>query len=84
MWIPRDLEAVWPEAGRQPIRIVTGVRQCGKSSLLERLGGEYTFVSLDDLQNRQLAQSDPALFFQTHPGPLILDEVQHAPQLFSN
>ena len=83
MWITRELEAVWPQAGRQPIRIVTGVRQCGKSSLLERLGSEFSFVSLDDLQNRQLAQSDPALFFQTHPGPLILDEVQHAPQLFS-
>jgi len=83
VWITRDLEFVWHTAGRQPIRIVTGARQCGKSSLLERLGSDHTFVSLDDLQNRQLAQSDPALFFQTHPGPLILDEVQHAPQLFS-
>ena len=83
MWIPRDLERVWSGAGRQPIRIVTGVRQCGKSSLLERLSSDHTFVSLDDLQNRQLAQSDPALFLQSHPGSLILDEVQHAPQLFS-
>ncbi|MBS2037640.1 ATP-binding protein [bacterium] len=83
MWILRDLEAVWSEAGRQSIRIVTGARQCGKSSLLERLAPDFTFVSLDDLQNRQLAQSDPALFFETHPGHLILDEVQHAPLLFS-
>jgi len=83
VWIPRDLECNWSGAGRQSIRILTGARQCGKSSLLEHLGSDHTFVSLDDLQNRHLAQSDPALFFQTHPGSLILDEVQHAPQLFS-
>lgn len=71
-------------ASRQPVRILTGSRQCGKSSLLEHLGGqEFRFVSLDDLQNRSLAQTDPALFFEIHSGHLIIDEVQYAPQLFS-
>ena len=83
MWIPRELEGNWGRASRQPVRILTGSRQCGKSSLLEHLGGpDFTFVSLDDLQNRALAQTDPALFFETHCGHVILDEVQHAPQLF--
>lgn len=84
MWIARDLEHQWGTASRQPVRILTGPRQCGKSSLLEHLGREhFQFVSLDDLQNRTLAQSDPALFFQVHPGDLVIDEVHLAPQLFS-
>lgn len=40
-------------------------------------------VSLDDLNERQLAQSDPAMFFQVHKSPLLIDEVQYAPELFS-
>jgi predicted AAA+ superfamily ATPase len=84
MWIPRLIEGNWTQAGRQPVKVVTGLRQCGKSSLLERLGGsDYRFVSLDDLQNRNLAQSDPGLFFATNSGNLIIDEVHHSPQLFS-
>jgi len=40
-------------------------------------------VTLDDLDQRDLAQRDPALFLQRHTPPVIIDEVQYAPQLFS-
>lgn len=45
-------------------------------------GTGRTYVTLDDIAVRELAQSDPALFFQTYEPPILIDEVQHAPQLF--
>ncbi len=44
---------------------------------------ERRSVTLDDLDQRQLARTDPKLFLQRHPPPLIIDEVQYAPELFS-
>ena len=41
------------------------------------------YVTLDDLENRAMAQNDPALFLQLHDRPILIDEVQYAPQLFS-
>ena len=41
------------------------------------------YVTLDDLQERSLAKNDPAMFFQMHTLPILIDEVQYAPQLFS-
>ena len=41
-----------------------------------------TVVSLDDFEERKLAQTDPAMFLQMHDIPLLIDEVQYAPQLF--
>ena len=64
--------------------LVTGARQVGKTTMLKHLaeGTSRTCVSLDDIMARELAQSDPALFFQTYKPPILIDEVQHAPQLF--
>lgn len=64
--------------------LVTGARQVGKTTMLRHLaeGTDRTYVSLDDLMARELAQTDPALFFQTYKPPVLIDEVQHAPQLF--
>ncbi len=42
-----------------------------------------TYVTLDDFEERAMAQNDPALFLQLHERPLLIDEVQYAPQLFS-
>lgn len=67
-----------------PVLLLTGPRQIGKTTLLEKLAEEgRDYVSLDDLDERSLAQQDPALFLQTHKPPLIIDEVQYAPILFS-
>lgn len=68
-----------------PVVLVTGARQVGKTTMLEHLakGQSRTYVSLDDLNARATAQSDPVLFFQTYKTPIIIDEVQYAPNLFS-
>jgi predicted AAA+ superfamily ATPase len=64
--------------------MLTGPRQVGKTTLLEMCAaGKRAYVTLDDLDARHLAQSEPALFLQTWQPPLIIDEVQYAPQLFS-
>lgn len=67
-----------------PVLMLTGPRQVGKTTLLEMCSeGERTYVTLDDLDARSLAQRDPALFLQTWAPPLTIDEIQYAPQLFS-
>lgn len=67
-----------------PVLMLTGPRQVGKTTLLEICAaGKRAYITLDDLDARRLAQSDPALFLQTWQPPLIIDEVQYAPQLFS-
>lgn len=67
-----------------PVLMVTGPRQVGKTTLLAMCSeGARAYVTLDDMDMRQLAQQDPALFLQTWPAPVTIDEVQYAPQLFS-
>ena len=63
--------------------LVTGARQVGKTTMLRHLGQNRTYVSLDNMQSRSLAINDPVLFFQTYKPPIIIDEVQYAPELFS-
>jgi predicted AAA+ superfamily ATPase len=67
--------------------LVTGPRQAGKTTMLQALSEkeelERGYVTLDDLDSRALAKSDPKLFLQLHPAPLLIDEVQYAPELFS-
>lgn len=64
--------------------LVTGARQVGKTTMLKHLaeGTNRTYVSLDNAMARDLAQSDPVLFFQTYKPPILIDEVQKAPELF--
>lgn len=67
-----------------PVLLLTGPRQVGKTTLLEICATEKRrYVTLDDLDVRQMAQNDPGLFIQTYKPPLTIDEVQYAPQLFS-
>ena len=64
--------------------LVTGARQVGKTTMLKHLaeGTNRTYVSLDNAMIRDLAKSDPVLFFQTYKPPILIDEVQKAPELF--
>ena len=65
-----------------PVVLLTGPRQVGKTTLLQRLAGkERRYVTLDDPLARELAQSDPALFLQRYEPPVLIDEIQYAPQL---
>lgn len=67
--------------------LVTGPRQSGKTTMLKKLaekennGREY--VTLDDLTTREMAKNDPAMFLQLHKPPVLIDEVQFAPELFT-
>lgn len=65
--------------------LLTGQRQVGKSTMLRNMakGTGRRYVSLDDLNNRALAQDDPELFLLQNPPPVIIDEVQYAPNLFT-
>ncbi len=64
--------------------LVTGARQVGKTTMLKHLaeGSNRTYVSLDNRMARDLAKSDPVLFFQTYQPPVLIDEIQKAPELF--
>ena len=64
--------------------LVTGARQVGKTTMLRHLaeGQSRTYVTLDNMMTRNLAKTDPVLFFQTYKPPIIIDEVQYAPELF--
>ena len=64
--------------------MVTGARQVGKSTMLKYLAQDTgrTYVSLDDADIRELAESDPKLFFQMYQPPILIDEAQKAPALF--
>ena len=59
------------------------MRQVGKSTLLSHLSeGTRAYVTLDDAEERELAENAPKAFFRRHPLPLFIDEIQRAPQLF--
>jgi len=64
--------------------LLNGQRQVGKTTLLTNIakGSKRNYVSLDDLNARKLAQNDPELFIEQYPPPVIIDEVQYAPELF--
>jgi hypothetical protein len=66
-----------------PVVAVTGPRQSGKTTLCRASFPNHDYVSLEPLDNRDFAVSDPRGFLAQHRGPVILDEVQRAPDLFS-
>lgn len=85
-YIQRNLEKVIKQVSDEyPVVLVTGPRQVGKTTMLQKLmkGTNRTYVSLDDLNERNLAKTDPELFLQIHKAPILIDEVQYAPELFT-
>ena len=74
--------AVLRLAAHFPAVVVTGARQTGKTTLLTRLFPGHHYVSLDLPAQAQLAEEDPRSFLLQHPPPLLVDEVQYAPNLF--
>lgn len=65
--------------------LVCGPRQIGKTTMLKHFAENTnrTYVTLDDLDDRNLAINDPKMFFQKYKTPILIDEVQFAPNLFS-
>lgn len=80
MYVPRTLEAHVARASHQfPVVLLTGARQVGKTTLLRQLSlPDRTYVTLDDPLVLSLAKSDPALFMQRFPPPVLIDEIQYA------
>ena len=83
MYISRTIEQSILKAGESlPVLLVTGARQVGKTTLLRHLGGqERAYVTLDDPLVLNLARQDPALFMQRFLAPVLIDEIQYAPEL---
>lgn len=83
-YIPRSLQghleqlAVW-----FPVVSVTGPRQSGKSTLIRNAFSSYEYVNLEDPATRKAAGEDPVGFIRAHPSPLIIDEAQRVPDIFS-
>jgi hypothetical protein len=84
-YIKRDLEEKIIALSKEYSSIlITGPRQVGKTTVLRQLmESNREYVTLDDLEERSLAKRDPAMFLQMHTTPIMIDEVQYAPELFS-
>ena len=83
MYIPRNAESMILDVSASfPCIVVYGPRQVGKSTTIDHLfGNQYAKVTLDDLDDRNLALRNPKLFLETYGWPLIIDEIQKAPLL---
>ena len=78
MYIERQLEKKFIAVSEEyACVLLTGPRQVGKSTMLRHLmeGTARAEVSLDDLEERRLAKTDPAMFLKLHPAPVLIDEV---------
>lgn len=82
--IERTLSEVVKKASKSfKCILLSGPRQVGKTTLLRAIAEkERREVTLDDPALRTLARRDPKLFLSTYPAPLLIDEVQYAPELF--
>ncbi len=70
-------------ASQYPVLTITGPRQSGKTTLCRMLFGDKEYVSLEDVDERGLAQSDPRGFLNRFPDGAVIDEVQRVPDLLS-
>lgn len=61
--------------------LVTGARQVGKTTMLRNLKSNTNYITLDDMILNQSANEDPNLFLKSNKKPLIIDEIQYAPDL---
>lgn len=83
-YVTRTLEGPFLEASASfKAVMVVGARQVGKSTMLKHLaeGQGRSYVTMDDSDDRNLARTDPKLFLQVHKPPILIDEIQKAPEL---
>ena len=85
MYIERKIESQLRYLSEHfPAVVIAGARQTGKTTLIKKLidiRENMTYVTLDYPRIRELARSDPELFLQQYPAPVVIDEVQYAPEL---
>lgn len=83
MYIQRAIEPTIRSISKElPVVLLTGPRGSGKTTMLRTMSSkERTYISLEDESVQALARSDPQGFLAQYKGPLILDEIQKAPEL---
>ena len=83
MYIKRHIEtAVLERAKEKGAIVVTGARQVGKTTLIEKIKPDIAKVTFDNLSIRNRAIDEPEAFLQLNPPPIFIDEVQYAPEIF--
>ncbi|NQY80214.1 MAG: ATP-binding protein [Candidatus Caenarcaniphilales bacterium] len=84
IYVGRKLSEYCHKLAKQfAVILVTGARQAGKSTLLRNIFPNHQYLSLDDLRIRTQANESTATFLDFYKSPLIIDEVQYAPDLLS-
>lgn len=84
-YIKRSAESIIAKQEKMfKVILITGARQVGKTTLLKNIKPELKYVTLDDMLLNQQAIEEPTLFLKSNPPPIIIDEVQYAPQLLRN
>lgn len=82
MYIKRNIEKTVLELSKQyPVIMVCGQRQVGKSTMLNAIKNNMKYVTFDDFVARNLAKTDPGLFFDTYGYPILIDEFQKEPSI---
>lgn len=76
-------EKVLSYAGQYPVVTITGPRQSGKTTLTKMLFQDKPYISLENLDDRTHAKTDPRGFLSNYPNGAVLDEIQHVPELLS-
>jgi predicted AAA+ superfamily ATPase len=81
----RDLEKILEGYLKFPVVAILGPRQSGKTTLAQNIFNDYVYLSLEDLDTRNLAQNDPKKFLSIHENPkgIIIDEFQNVPDILS-
>jgi predicted AAA+ superfamily ATPase len=62
---------------------LTGPRQSGKTTLVKQCFSDFTYLNLEETDKKEIALTDPRLFFEIYKGNLIIDEAQNVPDIFS-
>ncbi len=85
MYIKRKIEqTVLNISSTFPVLMLTGPRQSGKTTLLNKIREpNRKYVTLDDPDERLFAKTEPSAFLERYSPPVIIDEIQYAPELFS-
>ena len=68
---------------KMPVITLTGPRQSGKTTLVKQCFSDFTYLNLEETDKKEIALTDPRLFFEIYKGNLIIDEAQNVPDIFS-
>lgn len=84
MYINRTIENAIEQIGKSfQCVVLYGARQVGKSTTIHHMyGRKFDYVTMDNAEHLYLAKNNPRKFIEAHPWPLVIDEIQKAPELF--